>query len=228
MRSIPEVDADGYAALVKAAEPRNDEELFLALGGFGGPRDCDRVGTFAVAGRHSCVRLLADAWVSRAASDELRLRLGKPGRGGYRGERQPAAVGGWDVMFATSWRIAWIDAAAGFMAWTRWGTVAAAANGALRIGRRAVDMRRVREVQAYASEDLATHGVRLELTDGALVRVFQKREWAAIFDPTYDGVNVLADMTWTYSLTRAVGACIRLYNPAVTLRDTFTGHAILP
>ena len=69
-----------------------------------GDRWADRVGVLDVADRP---KVLIDAWVYRDSLHELPARL--PG----------SFMGGWDVMFATSWRWAW--GASPFSVWSRRG-----------------------------------------------------------------------------------------------------------
>lgn len=61
-------------------------------------------------------------------------------------------------------------------------------------------------VRAFLSSDWSRRGVRLEATTGPARIVASTRELSALFDPTYDALDVLCDAAWTVDLARAVAA----------------------
>ena len=105
------LDAATLAAQI-VARTRAGAPLLLVRGGFGSPIDvpCDRIGAFSLDGAEPS--LLIDAWLRErdhpalveALADRLTLRLG-----------------GWDVLFATAWELAWSADGGPFVALDRRG-----------------------------------------------------------------------------------------------------------
>jgi hypothetical protein len=147
----------------------------------------ERIGIFDASARP---RVIADCWVARDDLASLPARLKLP------------PLGGWDVMFATGWRWAW--GGVPVRVWSRRGWH-------MRVdGERMVTTRfRGREqrlsiasVCAEISDDWTVHRVGVRTLEGATVWIARHREWAPKIDPTYDGLNLLADAGWAGSLGR--------------------------
>ena len=161
----------------------------------GGERWADRVGVLDVAARP---KLLLDAWVYRDSLADVHARL--PG----------SSLGGWDVMFATSWRWAW--GGSPFSLWSRRGW-------RLRVlGRGHVVIRtlgferehEVRSVRAEVSRGWVVHRVGVCTSDRKTVWIARRTESGPLIDLTYDGLNLLADAGWASALGNALAAALEV------------------
>lgn len=187
------LDLSGYLRAVRAAAARGP--LLVAAGGFGGPSGHARVGVLAL--RETGPRVLVDAWLELSAVPELVDALLSEGF--------EARAAGWDTMFATAYRFAWTSDARGpFELWSREGLACRIAFGAARTPEAQVPVETIVAVEPFVSGDWIERGVRLRTADGTWVTLARDEDRAPAIDPTYDGLNLMADVAWTHALARAV------------------------
>jgi hypothetical protein len=158
-------------------------------------RWADRVGLLDVAGRP---RLLLDAWVYRDSVPDVCTRF--PG----------SSMGGWDVMFATSWRWAW--GGSPFSVWSRRGWRVRVL-GPGRVVIRTFGFEReheARSIRAEASKGWVVHRVGVSTSDGKTVRIARRTEIGPLVDFTYDGLNLLADAGWASALGKALATALEV------------------
>lgn len=208
-------------AVRRATRNRPTRGLIVAASGVAVPSAHGRVGVFAVRGEDELrvPRLLVEAQVLArdvpTLLDELAARVGACRRGG------------WDVGWASGWRRLWSADLASFTVWGRSRWAAHLRGAELRTRKVSIPVAAVRAVTAYTSRDLRTHGVRVDCLDGRQVPVIDKHEWLAELDPTYGGLEVLADMSWCVRLASDLATAIVPYNPAVIAWDTFLDSRIV-
>jgi hypothetical protein len=156
-------------------------------------RWAERIGVLELAGRP---RVLVDAWAHHETIDELRARL------------RCDPPGGWDVMFATSWQWAW--GGAPFSVCSRRGV----AVRVLGPGRAALHtLARVHEhevlrVCAEINDQWTVHRVGVETSGGRTLWIARHIEPFAVLDPTYDGLNLLADAAWAAELGKSLAGAL--------------------
>lgn len=140
--------------------------------------------------------VLVDAWMVPAQRHRLVRALAA---------QRPVRVGEWDVMYATGWSVAWSTDAGPFEAFTPGGPLARVEGEGLWIrGGRTLALDELQRVEVYLSADWVERGVQLRLTSGEEVEVESQREPFALFDPTYDGIDLMFDASWAESLGQAL------------------------
>lgn len=187
------LDLDRFVAAFERSRPREEDELLLAVNGWG-VEGHDRIGLLALEERP---RLIEDAYLPTRDIDALLQRLS-----GARLAR-PARRGGWHTMHATAWTHAWSDDAGRFVAVDPAGRVAWAEGEQLRLRDGApVPLAELAAIEPYVAEDWVRRGVRVRLRDGATRDVAHEDD--PMLDPFYDGLNLMADTFWTHALARAL------------------------
>jgi hypothetical protein len=187
------------SAFAQAAEgfARRGEGLLVAKGQYPAEVDggwADRIGLFDVSGRRP--RLLVDGWVERGVQSEIAAAL--PG----------ASSGGWDVMFATSWKWAW--GGAPLRLWSRRGcrlTVVGPRRAVVQTlwWRREVTVDRV---LAEVSEGWTRHRVGLSCGPEETLWLARRFELGPLVDPTYDSLCLLVDCGWMEDLGSHLSAAL--------------------
>lgn len=189
------LDIDGFVAAFERAPPGEGVEALIAAGGWGVDGH-DRIGLFALEERP---RLLEDAYLPSGELGALWLRIARA--------RSTGAVrrGGWDTMHATGWGRAWSDDAGPFVLIDHGGRTAWIEGERLLLrGRAPVDRSLVAAIEPYVSGDWMRRGVRLRLRDGTTRDVAHEDDDTPGIDPTYDGLNLMADTAWTHVLAQAL------------------------
>ena len=178
----------------------------------GGPTDClfavgqwpakidsgwaERVGVIDVSG--SRPHLLLDGWLAQETIAELRTLEALAARGND----------GWDVMFATRWKYAW--GGTPFRVFSRRGPrviVRGPGTAEVRtfLARRTV---KVLGIRGEISNSWMRHRVGLTLADGGVSWVAATTDISPMVDPTYDGLNLLADAGWVGSLGKRLAEAL--------------------
>lgn len=189
------LDIPAYVRSVRDAHV--DAPLLVAAGGFGGPSGHERVGVLALDADHPAV--LVDAWLPSKDVASLVEALRAAGL--------HAREGGWDTMYATSHRHAWTNDPRGpFEVWSDTGLLCAVVDGSFRSANARVPVADIASIEPYVSPDWIERGVRLRRRDDTTVIVVRDEDHAPEWDPTYDGLNLLADVWWTHALARALAA----------------------
>ena len=151
----------------------------------------ERIGVLDLSSRP---KVLLDAWTLRDSLAEL----------------PPNSVGGWDVMFATSWRWAW--GGTPFAVWSRGGwTAKVNARGCALIRR--FGFEREHEIQHVRVDGLSwwlTQRVGLFTTAGKTIWVARRRELGPLIDPTYDDLDLAVDAGWASSLGAALANALEV------------------
>jgi len=187
------LDITEYVRAVRNA--RVEGRLLVAVGGFGGPRGHDRVGVLDLRVEGSTV--LVDAWLESSAVPVLVDALLSEGL--------EVREGGWDTMYATGHHFAWTSDGRGpFEVWSREGRVCTIVEGMFRSSNTPVPADAIAAVEPFVGGDWIERGVRLRTSDGTLVTVVSDEDQAPALDPTYDGLNLMADVGWTHALARAL------------------------
>lgn len=183
-------------AYVRAVRDRHIEfPLLVAAGGFGGPSGHGRVGVLALT--HEGTNVLVDAWLPSSSIAPLVDALRAAGL--------HAREGGWDTMYATAHRYAWTtDRRGPFEVWSPAGLECALVDNSFRSASARVPVADIASIEPYVSADWIERGVRLRRRDGTTMTVARDEDHAPQLDPTYDGLNLLADVWWTHALARAV------------------------
>jgi hypothetical protein len=159
--------------------------LLVAVAGYSpAPREVERVTVIDVE-RRPHVR--ADAWLAPAEIEALATALG-------------ARSGETDAMYATEWSLAWTTGADACV-WNRRGRQAWIDGGRFHIEGDALD---VIAVEAYVERDMVERGVSVVLASGQRRVLARQHEPMAAIDPSYDGLDLLADATWARSLAKAI------------------------
>jgi hypothetical protein len=189
------------SAFARASESaaRRGDDLLIAKGQWPAEVDggwADRIGLFDVSGGRP--RLLLEGWVDRGAQVELAALL--PG----------ARSGGWDVMFATSWKWAW--GGAPFLLWSRRGcrlTVAGPRRAVVQTlwWRREVTVDRV---LAEVSEGWTRHRVGVACVAEGTIWLARRFELGPLVDLTYDGLCLLADCGWMQDLGSQLSSALEV------------------
>jgi len=128
-----------------------------------------------------------------------------------------AALPAWtDAMFADCWRHVWCAEEDRLRLWSRRRLLleagkdaATLAPGLLRRGR-TVAASGLRHVHGWLAGDWVKRGIDLVPEEGPPVTVVSYREMAAIFDVTYDGLDLLCDAAWVRDLAHAMGETLGL------------------
>ncbi len=189
------LSADAVVDAARSASPTSTKHL-LVVGQcpvMVDERWAERIGVLELGGRP---RALVDGWAHRETIDALRARL------------RCDPPGGWDVMFATSWQWAW--GGAPFSVYSRRGVVVRV----LGPGRAAVHtLARVHEhdvsrVCAEINDGWTVHRVGVETSGGQTVWIARHIEPFAALDPTYDGLNLLADAAWAVELGKSLAGAL--------------------
>ncbi|MCC6644640.1 MAG: hypothetical protein IT374_03585 [Polyangiaceae bacterium] len=187
------LDLAGYLRAVRAANVK--ARLLVAAGGFGGPAGHGRVGVLEL--RDEGASVLVDAWLPSSDVAGLVDAL--------RSEGFQARAGGWDTMYATAYRFAWTSDARGpFEIWSDQGLECTLVEGSVRARTSRTPAATIVTVEPYVSGDWIERGVRLRTADGALVVLARDEDQGPAIDPTYDGLNLMADVWWTHALARAL------------------------
>lgn len=192
--------------VTRAIDP-DTPRLLIARGQYSpNPGQSERVLILDVSSRRA--RALADVWWTSAQLEAATEALSR---------RHEVLVGECDVMFATSWKLAWGSrGGARCEVFTRAGDHLVAAQGILQRGGRAHE---VAAVHVTLSDDWVRRAVEIELTDGARVEVASAIEAMATFDPTYGAFELICDASWAVRLGRALAAALGV---EVTLPDALT------
>ncbi|MBI2393786.1 MAG: hypothetical protein HYV09_29715 [Deltaproteobacteria bacterium] len=74
----------------------------------------------------------------------------------------------------------------------------------LHVGTARVPVREIAAVEPYVAEGWVERGVRVRTADGSLVTIVRDVDLAPLADPTYDGLNLMADVWWTHALARVL------------------------
>jgi hypothetical protein len=187
------LDIDGFVA---AAHGLPDElELLVAKGGFGVEKH-DRIGLVTV---EDAPRVLEDAYLPSRDLDELVRRLA------HARPRARARRGGWNTMHATAWSFAWSDDAGPLVLLDARGRLAWVDGDRLHTrGGAPIERLAIAAVEPYVENGWVTRGVRVRLRDGAIRAIAREDDEISRLDPTYDGLNLMADTAWTHELARAL------------------------
>jgi hypothetical protein len=108
-------------------------------------------------------------------------------------------------MHATGWSFAWSDDSGelvvvdgeGRLAW-REGEMIVWRDGAR------VERVEVAAVEPYVGDNWVRRGVRVRLRDGSIRDVAYEDDQSPLIVPFYDGLNLMAETSWTHDLARAV------------------------
>lgn len=195
--TVPLLDVAGYLRVVRASGV--DQPLLVAVGGFGGPKDHDRVGVLALDPQQAT--LVADAWLESASVPVLVDAL--------LAEGHVARQGGWDTMYATAHRHAWTtDGRGPFEVWSPEGLVCSVVREVFCAATTRLPVSAIAAVEPYVGDTWVERGVRVRTHDGALVTVARDEDHAPAIDPTYDGLMLMADVGWTHDLARALAVAL--------------------
>jgi hypothetical protein len=176
-------------------------KVLVATGQFTPREGIARVGVIALDREPPRMRARFDDWL--AVDDVARLAHALA-------EHFDVRMGAWDVMFATPAKFAWTNDGASFELWSLSGlALEADARGAVfhpsgeRIERVAIE-----KVEAYLGDAWVERGVRLRMRDGSERVVASAREPTASWDPTYDGIDVALDASWTVGLAKSLASSL--------------------
>ncbi|MBI2901564.1 MAG: hypothetical protein HYY17_15380 [Planctomycetes bacterium] len=145
-------------------------------------------------------KVLADAWLATADFHELVNSLAK---------KAAVRTGEWDVMYATGWGLAWTTDRPPFELWDSEGRLAWQEGDEFRV--RAGGRCRIADllhIEAYLEEGWVLRGVRCVLRNGDRIGLAEVRDMISTIDPTYDGINIMCEASWTVSVAGAVGAAL--------------------
>jgi hypothetical protein len=173
----------GIDDFVKSLPP-GAAPLLVAVGGFGVEGE-DRIGLLTFDGR-----VHADAYLPRGEIDGLISRIAA------------ARKGGWNTMHATSWSLAWTDDDGPFVLIDQKGRLAWVERRKLHTRQRVFAA--IATVEPYVSGDWTERGVRVRLADGSIHTIGSEHDAFPQIDPTYDGLNLMADTFWCHALARAL------------------------
>ncbi len=143
----------------------------------------------------------ADVWMTAAGLHAVLESLGA---------RHAVSLGECDSMYATRPCLVWADVQESLHLWKRGTLVGQFAADCIRIrsgrfGRWTVlPADTVRECHGYLADGWYQRGVALVLSDGGRRVVSRKRELSVLLDPTYDGLDLLADAAWVDALASAI------------------------
>ncbi len=157
---------------------------------------CERIGVIyrdPVVG--AAPELLVDTWMTKPAARALAAELDLP-------------LDGWDVMFATEWTWAW--GGAPFELWSPAGRVLTVHGpGEASLWRQRPSRRlAIARVLGEVSADWVTRRVGVRTTDDETIWLASSREPTVTFDPTYDGLDLLADARWAAELVDRLGRAL--------------------
>lgn len=198
---IPFVDVDGFLA----GWPE-DRVVLIAQGSYSPDNSGDRYLIYSMEDRGR-LRPVADRWLRSRDLAAVRKRA------------PSCRVGQTDAMFQTAPRLVWcrLDDDV-LVVWRRTRRIAM-------LERKRVLLRRPRRwkqlittrldrVELCLSADWVTRSVRLYADDGYW-DVARQRDPFARIDPTYDGINLMADTYWASCLAREIAAVtgLRLVEP---------------
>jgi hypothetical protein len=163
------------------------------------PSKAERMLIFSRRGAH--LRKLSDAWLTRAGVEELVAGLTS---------RAEVALGGCDAMYATSPKYIWAATSDELKLWRKRFLVGTFSRKQCRVRTsifhpwRVAASEKVRSVYSFLSPTWSKHGVILEQALRPNILVAQTKEWAALLDPTYDGINLMCDAAWAVELGKAI------------------------
>lgn len=194
--SIDVIDEARLGEVARAVAPRQGELVLVAAGQYSGVSGATRLTVFDLAGRERWDGFVKEALV--AALVELLAAAGADAREGE-----------CDTMHATPWSIAWTDdkqspwllldergvrLEVGFDVRVRW--------------RLPIERARVARVEARLSDDWTERTVALVLDTGEHIEVAKARDEFPLIDPTYDGLNLMADAAWARGLASALARAL--------------------
>lgn len=156
------------------------------------PGAFERVSVLALKGQAGVV--LADGWMASGETDALCAHLADlaPRRGEC------------DAMYATRWRCAWTTDGGEMEVWDTGGRLLWRDDRGVHLRHVAAPLD-VRGVHGFLRDDWIRRGVVLRLANSPERELVAVDELAAIADPIYDGLDLLADTTWVVALARAIG-----------------------
>jgi hypothetical protein len=120
-----------------------------------------------------------------------------------------------DTLAATRWNLAWTVPPAPFVLYRRRGLACLVEDDNLVLvdwlGRRATHhVDTLRHVLAWISKDWTSRGVSVVARSGAHLLVADHHERSAMTDPTYDGIDISIDASWTTHLAGALAVALDL------------------
>jgi hypothetical protein len=189
------LDVAGFLGALGEARLAGDVAVLVALGGWG-VEGHERVGLIALEDKP---RVLEDAYLPSSACDGLVWDIARAR------PKARARKGGWNTMHATGWSFAWSDDAGSLVVVDCDGRVAWREGELLHLREGGpVERMEIAAVEPYVSEDWVRRGVRLRLRDGAVREMVYEDDQSPLIVPFYDGLNLMAETSWTHDLARAV------------------------
>jgi hypothetical protein len=165
------------------------------------PNPADAVRTLFFEERGRGLSKILDAWLSpQAGHDVIRALRGKV----------RVATGSCSAMYTTRAAIVWADCGDELRLW-RYGRLVA------RFRPREIELRpwgigawkkfattRFSHARGYLSPSWLRRGVRLESQDGRSLPIAHMIDPIVLFDPTYDGLDLMCDANWVRDLARTI------------------------
>lgn len=165
--------------------------ILVAVGGFG-VKDQDRIGLITL--EESPPRVLADEYLPTSELDALIAKIPN------------AHKGGWNTMHATGWSYAWSDEP--FVLLDPKGRCAWLEGDRLHARELAILRSQITAVEPFVGDDWTERGMRVRLADGSSQTLASDFDPFPRIDPTYDGLNLMADTFWCHFLAGALSKAL--------------------
>lgn len=194
--SVDVLDEGRLGEVVRAVAPKQGELVLVAAGQYSGAPGATRLTLVDLAGRERWDGFVKDGLI--AALGKLLVSAGADAREGE-----------CDTMHATPWSVAWTDdkqrpwllldgqgvrLEVGFDVRVRW--------------RLPIERARVARVEARLSADWTERTVALVFEDGEDIVIATERDDVPLVDPSYDGLNLMADAAWVRCLASALARAL--------------------
>lgn len=190
------------ALLAQLAMRAHGATLLVGAGQYGPGGEVSRVCVLEVGRRRP--RLLWDGPLAEADLPRVHEQLAALAAEVRRGE--------FDTMYATPWTLAW-TLEGRWQAWQRRGRLAEQRDDHLCIDRplrSPVMLPRTElvRVRGWVAEGWVRRGVSIDLAHGDSQVLVERSDSFAALDPTYDGLNLLADCSWIVGFGRSLALAL--------------------